>query len=254
MGKKPVVCIDAGHGGKDPGAVGNGAKEKDFNLAIALEVGKELEKNDVTVVYTRTTDVFIELKERSNIANRQMADAFVSIHINSADRESARGVETFCYPGSFYGGKLANSVQDYLVASGIFSANRGVKTNQFSVLRYTDMAAILVELGFISNRDDVALLHSKWKLIAKTIAEGIMTFLDVPIKVDPVLQEGKVLHNQLQTYLRSLPASDYAKKASKKAVDKGIFVDIDKDGLVDDPKAFLTREQLAVVLDRLGLL
>lgn len=90
-----VVVLDAGHGGKDPGNLGNGYKEKDIALKIALEVGKELEKNSqIKVIYTRKTDVFIELRERAAIANRADADLFVSIHCN-AHSSSAHGTETF---------------------------------------------------------------------------------------------------------------------------------------------------------------
>jgi N-acetylmuramoyl-L-alanine amidase len=84
--KIKVVCIDAGHGGKDPGCHGDLVKEKDVALAIALKLGKYIEKNypDIKVVYTRTTDVFVELNERAAIANRNNADIFICIHCNSA--------------------------------------------------------------------------------------------------------------------------------------------------------------------------
>ncbi len=91
------VVIDAGHGGKDPGALGSRSKEKDIALTVALQVGKYVEEllPDVQVIYTRKTDVFLELKERSNIANRNKADLFISIHCNAASNRSAYGTETF---------------------------------------------------------------------------------------------------------------------------------------------------------------
>lgn len=92
---KFVVVLDAGHGGHDSGNLGNGYKEKNIALNVTLEVGKELEKNkDIKVIYTRKTDVFIELHERANIANRVDADLFVSIHCN-AHHSQASGTETF---------------------------------------------------------------------------------------------------------------------------------------------------------------
>jgi N-acetylmuramoyl-L-alanine amidase len=92
---KFVVVLDAGHGGHDSGNLGNGYKEKNIALNVTLEVGKELEKNkDIKVIYTRKTDVFIELHERANIANRADADLFVSIHCN-AHGSQASGTETF---------------------------------------------------------------------------------------------------------------------------------------------------------------
>ena len=91
------VVIDAGHGGKDPGTVGKRSREKDVVLSLALRVGNYIEENlpDVEVIYTRKTDVFIELKERSDIANRNRADLFVSIHCNATRTPSVYGTETF---------------------------------------------------------------------------------------------------------------------------------------------------------------
>ncbi|WP_138433404.1 N-acetylmuramoyl-L-alanine amidase family protein [Winogradskyella algicola] len=92
---KFIVVLDAGHGGHDSGNLGNGYKEKNIALNVTLEVGKELEKNkDIKVIYTRKTDVFVELHERANIANKADADLFVSIHCN-AHSSQAFGTETF---------------------------------------------------------------------------------------------------------------------------------------------------------------
>ena len=93
-----TLVIDAGHGGKDPGAMANKAKEKNINLAVALAFGKLVEQNckDVKVVYTRKTDTFVELNERANIANRNKADLFISIHTNAtAAKVGPRGAETY---------------------------------------------------------------------------------------------------------------------------------------------------------------
>jgi len=92
-----TVVIDAGHGGKDPGAVGKRGKEKDIALAIALKLGKYIEENipDVKVIYTRKTDVYPKLIERANIANDAEADLFISIHVNAIDNKpSAQGTMT----------------------------------------------------------------------------------------------------------------------------------------------------------------
>ena len=93
-----TLVIDAGHGGKDPGAMSKTAKEKNINLAVALAFGKLVEQNckDVKVVYTRKTDVFVELNERANIANRAKADLFISIHTNAtAAKVGPQGTETY---------------------------------------------------------------------------------------------------------------------------------------------------------------
>ena len=92
-----TLVIDAGHGGDDPGAVGKFSKEKDLNLKLALKVGELIGQQypDVKVVYTRSTDVFIPLQKRADIANKNNADLFLSIHTNAAERKEPRGVETF---------------------------------------------------------------------------------------------------------------------------------------------------------------
>ena len=92
---KFVVVLDAGHGGKDPGNLGNGYKEKDIALNVVLEIGRELEKNpNIEVIYTRKTDVFVDLFDRGKIANKARADLFVSVHCNSHSSQ-AYGTETF---------------------------------------------------------------------------------------------------------------------------------------------------------------
>ena len=92
-----TVVLDPGHGGKDPGAIGKFSQEKDLNLSLALEVGKQLKEQfpDLNIVYTRSTDVFIPLQTRADIANKNNADLFISIHTNSAEKKEPCGVETF---------------------------------------------------------------------------------------------------------------------------------------------------------------
>lgn len=91
------VVIDAGHGGKDPGAVGKNSKEKDIALAIALKTGNYIKQNlpDVEVIYTRKTDVFVELHKRAEIANKSKADLFISIHCNANKSPNPYGAETY---------------------------------------------------------------------------------------------------------------------------------------------------------------
>jgi N-acetylmuramoyl-L-alanine amidase len=101
LNRKPngirIVVIDAGHGGHDPGCNYGGKKEKNITLAIALKLGKIIKENlkDVNIVYTRKNDTFIELWERASIANRNNADIFISIHVNSNAKTSVKGTETF---------------------------------------------------------------------------------------------------------------------------------------------------------------
>lgn len=171
--------IDFGHGGRDPGAVCNGLKEKNIALVVGLEVCEILERHNVEVSYSRTDDTFIELSHRAAIANKFDADIFVSLHINSATNKDARGVETFSLIGSSKGAILAKNIQDQLTEDKIFTVNRGTKTANFAVLRLTKMPAALVELGFISNPEDANILRNKQSEIAKSVAKGILNYLGI---------------------------------------------------------------------------
>lgn len=172
-----TICIDPGHGGKDPGACANGVQEKDITLTVALKVGARLK--DCEVIYTRTEDVYVGLSERALIANQAKADLFVSIHCNSVDDESAHGMEVYVHTSrSAASTRAANAIYDWLLpASGL--RGRGVKSKDLAVLRETKMPAVLIELGFISNPDDRAkLINFAWQDdAAKAIADGIVEAL-----------------------------------------------------------------------------
>ena len=173
------VFLDAGHGGKDPGALGNGLREKDIVLSISLKVGEVLKRHNVEVFYSRTTDVFIELIERANKANKLGVDVFVSLHCNSFSDEQAQGLETFSHPSSKNGTALAKCIQDSVLKDKLYTKNRGIKTANFSVLRNTKMTAALVELGFISNKEDSEILKNKQNKLAESVAKGILNFLGI---------------------------------------------------------------------------
>ncbi len=175
-----IVHINAGHGGKDPGALGNGMKEKDINLSVALIIGSILSQHGIDVRYTRTTDVFIYPNEIANKANKDKADVFVSIHCNAAANVNGLGVETLHYPGSKEGKKLAKSLQDSLIGAKLHNADRGLKERKdLAVLTGTKMPAALVELGFITNSKDAQLLKYKQPQMAEAVAKGILNYLGV---------------------------------------------------------------------------
>ena len=193
MSKK--VCIDAGHAGMDPGAVGpGGTKEKDVNLQIALKVGAILQNHGVEVVYTRTSDPGetkkLELAERVNIANKAKVDLFVSIHANSATDSTANGQEVYAYKTGTTAHKIAQSIQKEMVsASGL--RDRGVKTASYYVLVNTSMPAVLVETAFISNPNEEKLLKdSAWQQkTAVAIAKAILTNFCIAYKEEVVKNE-----------------------------------------------------------------
>ncbi len=169
------VFLDAGHGGRDPGAVGNGLQEKDVVLPITIKIGEILGQNDIVVGYSRTSDIAVDLRKRSEMANTWGADVLVSIHANSFQDNAVRGVEFYYQPGDEEGLELARAIQQSMVQSNLFSQDRGLKAANLSVLRETKMPATLVELGFISNSYDAKILATKQNEIAHAVAGGILS-------------------------------------------------------------------------------
>lgn len=170
------VCIDPGHGGKDPGAVGNGLLEKDITLDIALRLKEKL--SEFNIVLTRSKDEYVPLSERAAIANEAKVALFISIHVNSAVNIEANGFEVFHHPNSINGDHLACLVhKTVLPASGL--KDRGVKANGgMYVLRATNAPSVLVELGFISNEEDALLLKDgTWRnKVVEAMASGIKNY------------------------------------------------------------------------------
>ncbi len=207
-----TVVIDAGHGGKDSGATGNGYREKDIALDVARYLASEL-RNDYKVILTRDSDVFIPLGERAEIGNDANADLFISVHLNSASNSSGNGSEVFYYSKkeSSYAAEVAkfeNSVDskygvtepvsDFILNDIFYRANqqksaavaadvldnivgdiglrkRGVFGANFAVLRGSKSPSILVEIGFISNSGDMSYFGNDYykRVVAKSIAEGV---------------------------------------------------------------------------------
>ena len=154
------ICVDPGHGGSAPGAVGCGLEEADVNLDTGLRLRTELQSAGFTVYMTRTTDVNVSLPARTSYANSKGVDRFVSIHSNSAENV-ASGIETYCYPwGSSNSFALRDLIQEEMIAAWPLP-DRGGKTKDLHVLRETTMPATLTELGFINNCSvDVVYLRS----------------------------------------------------------------------------------------------
>ncbi|WP_297551081.1 N-acetylmuramoyl-L-alanine amidase [Thermococcus sp.] len=181
-----TICVDAGHGGSDPGAVANGVEEKNINLAIALKVAKLLEEDGAKVVLTRDGDYYVSLSDRVKIANSNNCDIFISIHANAASDTSASGFEVYHYYGSTKGNELATYV-DEEIAKVIPLKNRGVKEAGFYVLKYTSMPAILIETGFVTNTYDVGIItdeNYQWRY-AYAILHGVQRYFGVPVH-DPL--------------------------------------------------------------------
>ena len=166
----PKIFLNPGHGGNDPGACGNGLKERD----VVLKIGKRVENYLRAVGYDVKFFQYDGLQEICNAANDYRADLFVSIHCNAATG-TARGTETYCFYGSTNGRKLANAIQRQLIDS-IDPVDRGVKEAGFAVLSGTNMPAALVENAFIDNPQDAALLVEREDDFARAIARGISDY------------------------------------------------------------------------------
>lgn len=205
-----VLVLDAGHGGRDPGAVGKISQEKNITLSVVKKVGSMVEQNmpDVKVVYTRKTDVFVPLEERANIANNHHADMFISVHTNAAKSTSAYGAETYTLGlaktqanlavamaensvmmleddyKTRYQGFDPSSVDSYIMFEFMMDTyldnsisfatdvqhqlttnsnrhDRGVRQAGFWVLHRSACPSVLVELGFISNRQEELYMASE---------------------------------------------------------------------------------------------
>lgn len=176
------IVIDAGHGGHDPGAVGYNSEgkavayESHINLAIALLVGEKLEKSGIDVAYTRKSDKYVTLQERSELANELECKMFVSIHCNSIDKADIDGTQVYYHPASEYGTVLAKNIYGEVVDRTGLSPKKIQNGSHLYVIRTTTSPAVLVECAFISNESDREYLLSKQgqEELAESIYQGIM--------------------------------------------------------------------------------
>lgn len=182
------LVIDLGHGGSDPGAIGqDGTHEADIVLAIGKEIDVLLKGYKVDYKFTRLTNKSVSLLERCRIANGFNADYFVSIHINSASDKSVRGVEVFKYSNS--NGKINKFCDDVCgdISKQLSIRNRGPKIgNQLYVVKNTKMPAALIEVDFISNKDCERDLNdlNNIKKLSKIIFDRLIDMVGLETKDD----------------------------------------------------------------------
>ena len=169
-----TVVVDAGHGGKDSGAYRRyGPPEKMATLDVAQRLERKLRESQIKTVMTRDSDVFIPLNDRVSIENKQKNAVFVSIHFNDSSKRRIRGFETYYHSGVSF--DMANRIQQRLMTIPN-SANGGVHTANFRVLRFASCPAVLVECGYLSNRSEgnQARDSEYRELLADRIAEAIV--------------------------------------------------------------------------------
>lgn len=183
------IYIDAGHGGQDSGAVGNGLQEKNIVLEIARQMDKILatEYENVQTAMTRMDDTFVSLSERANRANAWGADAFISIHCNSG---GGQGFESYRYSGTSDSRTIAfqNAVHDHVMGfyrqHGI--VDRGKKSANYAVLRETRMIAVLTENLFMDNAEITKFNDINFLIgVARAHAEGVAAFFNLQKKAAP---------------------------------------------------------------------
>jgi N-acetylmuramoyl-L-alanine amidase len=222
-----TVVIDAGHGGHDRGGIpGQQVAEKDMTLDVAQRLRRVLAASGYRVVMTRDSDVSVSLAGRVAIANSYPNALFVCIHFNSAKRMGAGGIETYFYSRDSL--PLASAIH-YFVAGGAPSSNRGVRRRGYYVLRKTNIPAVLVECGFLTNPTEAAYAQtvSYRQKLAEEIAAGVRgrnsvtsaltttrVATDENIPLQPYIDQTKVAKSERHRSKRSHKKST-RKKSSK---------------------------------------
>lgn len=174
-----LVVLDAGHGGKDQGTSAGEVIEKEINLAMVKKVAELLEDEETTVMFTREDDTKVGLEARATFANEQEADLFVSLHCNYCEDDAGvQGLECYYREDSPEGETMANQIVE-AVKSEERIANRGTRTANFRVLCKTEMPAVLVEMGYLSNAEERGRMVDEeyQKVLAEKIAEGVREML-----------------------------------------------------------------------------
>lgn len=244
---RKVVVLDAGHGGKDPGAVGNGYREKNLALDDTRALRSELLKYDVDVIMTRDSDIFLPIrnirKTTNEIANKYGVSntAFVSSHWNSYYDPTATGWEILVNYPNTQGDKLAHSIHRE-VNPNLTIADRGIKYRRgnVGVLRAIP-ATVLIEHAFISNPSDIKKHLANRQVMAKAYARGIANYLGLEKK--PVKEVGTVDKNKEVIPNWAKGAVDYVQK------EKIMVGDANGNFRPNDP---VTRAELAVVIQRIN--
>ena len=236
---KHTVCLDPGHGpGNVNGSPDGTYKEWEFTWDMAQRIKPLLEAQGVGVVLTKTADNYPSLTERANISNKSKPDCFVSIHTNAYGEggwSSASGLEIYTSAGPMTAQRnvLASKLVNAFHAAGVSLRSEPIKHEMYTVLAKTDAPACLIEYGFHTNKADVEYLKdTKYRdKLAEATAKGICTYLSVDWKKDEPVSDWE-------------QERDEAWQAAKEA------------GILDGtrPEDPVTRQELAVVLERLGLL
>lgn len=206
-----IIGLDDGHGKETSGKqTPDGYKENEFNHFTKIYLAEYLEYNGFKVVDCSPSREDNSLKERCNIANKNKCDLFISIHFNAMGNRwqtNVGGIETYHYPHSTEGRKLATFIHQELM-NGTAMTDRGVKSANFYVLHHTDMPAVLAECGFMDNRREAILMKSSEyrKECSREICKGICNYFNVKFKDIPKPEQ--------KNYLYIIQAGAYSEKTN----------------------------------------
>lgn len=199
------IFLGVGHGGSDPGAVANGLREKDLNLAIALACRDVLERHGITVLMSRTKDENDDISEEIRECNAYSPDLAIDIHNNAG---GGNGAEVYYYHGGGTSKVLAQNILNDIVKIG--QNSRGIKTklnangsDYYGFIRQTKAPAVIVECAFIDNKTDIAIIDtaSEQKAMGEAIAKGILKTLNIAyVENKPIQTNGKLYRVQVGTY------------------------------------------------------
>ncbi len=240
MAKK--VFIGVGHGGSDPGAIGNGLKEKELNLSIAKACAAELERHGVAVLMSRTKDENDPLREEIDECNAYAPTLAVDIHVNAGGGD---GAEDYYHYGGGLGKTLAENILKEVVALG--QNSRGAKTKKnasgkdyYGFIRETTCPAVIVECAFIDNATDIKILDTaaEQRAMGVAIAKGILKTLNI-----------KYIKETEDMKFKDVPETHWAYKAIEELTEEGILTGYE-DGTFK-PDQPVTRAEVAAIVSRL---
>lgn len=215
------ACFDYGHGGKDPGAIGNGMYEKDIVFSIGRKCKEKVERHGVQVVETRSGDTYLSLTERANISNKNNCDILVSFHTNAFTNSNARGFEIWTSKGQTKGDVLATRIGEQIKKDfpnvpfrADYSDGDLDKEENFTVIAKAKAPACLIEMGFITNKEDAQIIKTQQDKIAESIAKGILSYFGIKYQ-EPKKEEPKQQKESSKLYKVQVGAFSNRENAEK---------------------------------------
>ncbi len=205
------IVLDAGHGGRDYGAVYDGRKEKDDNLKLTIETGEKLKNAGFHVFYTRKADIYYTPYERAASANREEADLFLSIHRNAySEPDQVSGIVSCIYDANGVQSEIAKKLNENLEEIGFAYQKVEIRPN-LVVLRRTNMPAILLQVGYLDSEEDNRLFDESIDKIADAIVDAVLAFMKPEKKEMYHVQVGLFrIESNAEKLLQDLLAEDFS--------------------------------------------